>query len=279
MQIHKLQQVIENDLGLIDLRPAAQFLTNHIRNSCSLPWQRLPQSMHELPANHVPIAILGDLEQLTQATAFLTSKGYQIAEHIEVSEELWHQASEQDLLETGCHSKMLWQANPLLTECIEQVEQAITGRSIIDLACGAGRDSVYLATRGWQVTAIDNKEDTLERCQNLSESSQVKLTTLNINLENQTDPLADLQSDLVLVMRYLHRPLFPAIDKLIKPGGALIYSTFMVGSEQYGSPRNPAYLLRAGELADCFSHYHILIDEQRELADGRPVALFVATKP
>ena len=244
-----------------------------------MPWERLPRSMHELPANHYPIALIGNAIQLQQAEEFLALKGYKIIEHFLCDDLFWQQAVDEKIVEVGGLSVPLWRANPLLTEVISQVEKRVSGRTAVDLACGAGRDSVYLAQRGWQVTSIDNKSDTLERCKQLAHANQVDIDTKFIDLEAEEKPLNNVSADLVLIMRYLHRPLFPAIDKLLKAKGAIIYSTFMVGSEKYGSPKNPNYLLKPGELADIFASYEVLIDEQRELADGRPVALFVALKP
>lgn len=273
-----LSSAAEKDKGLIDLRSSEQFIAQHIKGSCSLPWERLPKSMHELPANHKAISLLGEKSQVESAKAFLTRKGYRINESFITDDDYWQKMSEQQRLESGCHSVALWQANPLLTEVITRVEEEVVGRTAIDLACGAGRDSVYLAKRGWQVTAIDYKADTLERCQQLAKRSQTSLSTLHHDLENSEQPLANLSVDLVLIMRYLHRPLFTLINDLIKVGGAIVYSTFMVGSEKFGSPKNPNYLLKVGELAKEFSSYKILIDETRNLPDGRPVALFVAIK-
>jgi SAM-dependent methyltransferase len=235
--------------------------------------------MHELPANHQAVALVGEHDQLQKAVKFLEVKGYKISDSFLSDETFWKQIREQQLSECNSNSVQLWRANPLLFGIIKIVENAVSGRKAIDVACGAGRDSVYLAQRGWQVISIDNKTDALDRCQRLALSSKVILETSLRDLENQARPLADLSADLVLVMRYLHRPLFSSIDDLINPGGAIIYSTFMVGSEKYGSPRNPAYLLKPGELAEIFSGYRILIDEQHNLIDGRPVALFVALKP
>jgi SAM-dependent methyltransferase len=273
-----LSSTAEKYIGLIDLRPSTQFIEQHIKGSCSLPWERLPESMHELPANHCVISLLGEKSQVESAQSFLISKGYRIKETFVVDDEYWLKMTEIENVESGCHSVALWQANPLLTEVIALIENEVVHRTAIDLACGAGRDSVYLAQRGWQVTAIDYKLDALERCQQLAKRSQTSLTTLHRDLENSEQPLANLRADLVLIMRYLHRPLLSAINDLIKVGGAIVYSTFMVGSEKFGSPKNPNYLLKAGELAKEFSSYKILIDETRHLPDGRPVALFVAIK-
>ena len=234
--------------------------------------------MHELPANHQPVSLLGSEQQIEQSSQFLISKGYQVRESFVADPNFWHDAQQQNIVESGCHSVALWQANPLLIEVIELVEQHCSGRKALDIACGAGRDSVYLAKRGWDVTALDHKADALSRATQLAERSQTNLSTLLCDLENQPEPLQGISTDLVLIMRYLHRPLFPAIDKVINKNGLLVYSTFMIGSEKFGSPKNPAYLLAPGELAEQFSNYEILVDDSRELADGRPVALFVARK-
>jgi hypothetical protein len=52
----------------------------------------------------------------------------------------------------------------------------------------------------------------------------------------------------------------------------------MAGSEltTVGRPRNPNFLLNAGELAEVFSNAEILVDEVEVLDDGRPVAAFIA---
>jgi hypothetical protein len=78
------------------------------------------------------------------------------------------------------------------------------------------------------------------------------------------------------VARYLHRPLFPWIKRLLKPGGIIIYQTFMQGCEKFGSPRNPNFLLKPGELREIFMGAEIWLDEVEELEDGRPVAAFIA---
>jgi SAM-dependent methyltransferase len=263
----------------IDLRPAEDFQQAHIKNTTSLPASRLASAMHELPDKDQVLQLIGTQHQLAECRAFLLDKGYTISREIEATESLWQWAEQQDLLEAGCHSVPLWQANPLLQGAIEEIEQATRGRSAIDLACGAGRDTVYLAQRGWQVTGVDIKADALARCQALAESAQVDVDTLQADIEARPEVLGDHTYDLIIVMRFLYRPLLKRLVKHLKPGGVLCYSTFMVGSEQFGSPRNPNYLLKPGELAEVYADLTIIKDEVHHLADGRPVALFVAQHP
>jgi hypothetical protein len=59
---------------------------------------------------------------------------------------------------------------------------------------------------------------------------------------------------LVVVSRYLHRPLFSHLHKLVAKGGLLSYHTFMVGAESVGrkTPTKSRFLLNEGELRTAF---------------------------
>lgn len=122
----------------------------------------------------------------------------------------------------------------------------------LDIACGMGRHSFWLADRGWQVTAIDrdlSHTDT-NRC--------LSINWIEADLETANWPLGNQQFDLIVVVNYLHRPLFPYLRDAVQPGGTLMYETFMVGNEAFGRPRSPDFLLRRDELTDTFSDWNIL---------------------
>lgn len=262
----------------IDLRDYEGFLDQHISNTTSLPWSRLPDAMHELPDKHQQLQLLGEQQDLRDASEFLQLKGYRISNQIHCDEDFWRWAEVQQLLSSGCDTVPLWRANPLLEQAIIQIEQNTSGRRALDLACGAGRDSVFLARRGWDVTAIDIKEDALARCRSLAESSGCLVTTRQADMETDSNHLVGETYDLILVMRYLHRPFLPQLLNHLNPNGMLCYSTFMVGCEQFGSPKNPNFLLKPNELADTFPQMSHLIDEQHHLADGRPIAWFLGQR-
>lgn len=148
----------------------------------------------------------------------------------------------------------------------------------LDIGCGAGRDAVYLAMHGWQMTGIDYLPGALQRARQLAASQQVALNTLAVDLETGKDPFTAFttgQFELICVARYLHRPLFPWIKRILKPGGVLIYQTFMQGAEQFGSPRNPNFLLKSNELSKIFADGEIWLDDVEYLDDGRPVSAFI----
>jgi len=61
------------------------------------------------------------------------------------------------------------------------------------------------------------------------------------------------------VFRYLHRPLIPAIARILAPGGLLVYETFTTHQHTLETgPSNPDYLLEPNELPKLFSNMKIL---------------------
>jgi SAM-dependent methyltransferase len=268
-------------LPIVDCRHLTAFCEGHHQNACSLPAAELPERMHELPKTSEPIILYGDTVTLLEASAFLQGKGYQVAQQIEWTPSVQAALQATGELARGAHSQRLWQPAPLIARFVAELAPAhgITPGTGLDIGCGAGRDMVYLAMHGWQMCGIDYIPAALQRAQNLAVRHQVGIQTECLNLETGSDPFsayASGQFELINVARYLHRPLFPWMKRLLKPGGVLIYQTFMQGSEQFGSPRNPNFLLKPGELAQVFTGAEILLDAVETLDDGRPVSAFIA---
>ncbi len=69
-----------------------------------------------------------------------------------------------------------------------------------------------------------------------------------MDLETGTWPLAGQRFDAIVVVNYLHRPLFAHLRAALAPDGVLLYETFATGNEAYGRPANPDFLLRRDEL-------------------------------
>jgi SAM-dependent methyltransferase len=119
------------------------------------------------------------------------------------------------------------------------------GGRVLDLACGAGRHAVNLARRGFQVDAVDLD---LELSRPVHDTAGVRW--LQQDLEQGAWPFEPAAYQGVVVVNYLHRPLFSHLIEALAPGGVLIYETFALGQERFGRPKNPAYLLLPGELLE-----------------------------
>jgi rhodanese-related sulfurtransferase len=163
------------------------------------------------------------------------------------------------------------------------------GGRALDVACGAGRHALLLAAAGFDVTAIDRDAAVLDRLRLQSERLGLQLRTEVIDLE-RGDPrdgeheaaapptvLAADTYDLVLVTRYLHRPLFPQLIRSLAPGGTLIYETFLEQQAERGHPKNPAFLLKPGELSMLVAPLAILRQREGDY-DGALIASVAARR-
>ena len=119
---------------------------------------------------------------------------------------------------------------------------------VLDLACGHGRHARFLAALGCHVVACDRDSAALAGLAGLR-----GIEPFEADLESDSPwPFGGRVFDGVVVINYLHRPLFADIAAAVAPGGVLIYETFAQGNERYGKPSNPAFLLRRDELSAAF---------------------------
>ena len=151
------------------------------------------------------------------------------------------------------------------------------GRPVLDVASGRGRHALWLASRGFTVHAIDRDEEKLAALMAQARGNNLVLTTAALDLESRTPDLGKERYGTVLVFNYLHRPLFPALIRALQPGGLLLYETFTIGQRERGRPRNPAFLLRDGELQTLVAPLQILRQRAGEVA-GALVASVAAQK-
>jgi len=162
----------------------------------------------------------------------------------------------------------------------------------LDIACGTGRHTLLLASRGPSVAAIDWSGAALDILENrarkaklavsrevassLTDSRMRGIRLLQANLEEIRLPVAAFS--LILCLQYLQRSLFPLMARALQPGGMLLFETFTRAQLNYpGGPRNPAHLLEPGELRTAFPELHVLF--YRELNAGQGIASLVAQKP
>lgn len=123
--------------------------------------------------------------------------------------------------------------------------------TVLDLACGGGRHLRWWAARGHAVTGVDRDAAALATVADVGE-------TILADLEQQPWPLAGRRFDVVVVTRYLWRPLLPVIVASVAPGGLLLYETFASGHEALGRPSRAEFLLRPGELLAATAPLRVL---------------------
>jgi tellurite methyltransferase len=131
---------------------------------------------------------------------------------------------------------------------------------VLDVAAGAGRNAVFLARRGLRVDAVDIALAGLRIARNAARSEGLDLRAVQADLESF--PLPHACYDAAINVRYLQRSLFTGLQRAVKPGGLILFETFLIDQQTLGHPRNPAFLLQRGELRAAFCRCDILMYEE-----------------
>ncbi|EGC37214.1 hypothetical protein DICPUDRAFT_30626 [Dictyostelium purpureum] len=319
--------------GLVDLRKRDEYENGHFINSTNIPLEDLDERMFELPPRLSNIGIVFseedkslEIKTIKELILFkLTNYSIQFLinqKEIEGCSELKERQTE-----VGTSSKMLWKPCLYISENIETIEsklnQIYSGKNVgkfkaIDIACGSGRDCLFLANRGcWNVVGVDNDQTLLNKMVEASKRFDISqdVTSLLLELEppvsKKTQEISNQESeekqcytllptllehskdhteresnnsdddggggyDLVHVARYLYRPLFPVLGDLVKPGGFVVYHTFMVPGTK---PKKPRFLLNTNELKERFNGFVVLDYKETHLDDGRPIQVIFAQRP
>jgi SAM-dependent methyltransferase len=152
---------------------------------------------------------------------------------------------------------------------------------VLDLACGGGRNGIFLASQGLSVVCCDRSKEALDRVRALADKQGVFVRLLEADLEREgANPLPVDSYGGILVFRYLHRPLIPHIRKALKTGCVLMYETFTIDQPRFGRPTNSDFLLKPGELRRWFDDWEV-IHSFEGILEGpkRAVARIVCRKP
>ena len=152
---------------------------------------------------------------------------------------------------------------------------ATRSRRALDVACGRGRHALLLAGAGLEVRALDRDAEALASLRRAAGRLGLRVEAEVVDLEAPGTDLGDGLYDIVLGIHYLHRPLFPALRRSLRTGGALIYETFTTAQAARGKPTNPDFLLQPGELRRLVAPLEIVREREGEF-EGRCVASVAA---
>jgi tellurite methyltransferase len=146
-----------------------------------------------------------------------------------------------------------------------QFAQVLPPGQALDVACGAGRHALWLAERGWDVTAVDFSEAAIRILLDRAAEKGLFIHCHIADLERYEFPIEPGSFDLIVVSNYLQRDLFPAIRAGTRPGGMVLAAIAMVDSDPDIKPMNPSYLLHPGELRTFFNGWEFL-----HYSEGKP---------
>jgi 2-polyprenyl-3-methyl-5-hydroxy-6-metoxy-1,4-benzoquinol methylase len=131
-----------------------------------------------------------------------------------------HPAEDWDERYSG---ERVWSGNPN-EALVAEVTELSTGRAL-DVGCGEGADSVWLAGQGWHVTALDISPKAVERTEAMAADAGVQVEGVAAGLLDASLPDASYDLVSALYPALLHTPTGEAEHRLldlVAPGGTLL---------------------------------------------------------
>ncbi len=145
----------------------------------------------------------------------------------------------------------------------EDVDSAVAKPAAWDIACGAGRNSVYLARRGYSVVGVDIAAAGLQQAQAQLQDAQALEPTLELqgrflehDLESGQLPPLSTAPSIIVVIRYLNLPLMPVLLQRLAPKGHLLVEVHLHADAVYepvGGPGSNRFRAPPGALAGALA--------------------------
>ncbi len=157
------------------------------------------------------------------------------------------------------------------------------GRAL-DVACGAGRNALYLAANGYAVTALDSSRIGLDRAEGAAAERGLTVEWLCADLDEDPErALPDGAFDLIVWVRYVHSTLMPHLVARLADGGAILCEQHFATGAPVAGPRSAEFRLPPGALRRAAQGLRIVHAYEGPAVDpdGRSVALtqLIAHKP
>ncbi|MFQ7255228.1 MAG: SAM-dependent methyltransferase TehB [Streptococcus sp.] len=232
----------------------------------------------------------------------LTEDGEEVASHVfeagadnpMAQPQAWHrvEALTDDVewfLEFYCEPKdyfpKKYNSNPVHSEVLEAMESLSPGKAL-DLGCGQGRNALFLAQHGFEVTAVDQNELALEILQSIVEQEDLEMTVglYDINSANLKQSYDLIVSTVVLM--FLQADRIPEIIRNMQdqtnPGGYNLIVCAM-DTEDYPCQVPFSFTFKEGELADYYKDWELVKYNEnpghlhRRDENGNRIALRFAT--
>jgi len=108
---------------------------------------------------------------------------------------------------------------PSLTEQVFASGQSI---KVCDVACGAGRNSLYLAAQGCRVDGVDISSKGIERAASVADAKGLTIEWHCVDVLESEQPLPRSQYDLIVVVRFLALERLPQFIAALTSGGYLL---------------------------------------------------------
>lgn len=127
----------------------------------------------------------------------------------------------------------------------------------LDIACGTGANSLFLARRGLTVSSWDISAVAIERLNAAASAEQLPVEPAVRDIQPDDFPVA--RFNLVINFHYLDRGIIPAMKASLAPAGILVFQTFVADKVANVGPANPAFLMNPGEPESLMEGLEIMV--------------------
>jgi SAM-dependent methyltransferase len=148
----------------------------------------------------------------------------------------------------------------------------------LDVAMGNGRNAIFLAQAGFTVTGVDISGAAVGTALAAAKRAGVKIEAEIADLEGGYH-IARSAYGVIICFNYLQRSLIPEIKEGLRPGGLVVYETYIIDQARFGRPHNPDYLLKYNELLDMFREFRCLRYREGIFEERKAIASLIALKP
>jgi len=145
---------------------------------------------------------------------------------------------------------------------------------VLDLAMSEGRNTVFMAKNGHDVTGIDISSVAIKKANALAKENEVNFKGIVSDLTKYE--FKENEFDVILCYYFLDRGLVSRMKKWVKPGGFILFENFTV-LDPVESKKNKDYLLKENELISLFQD-HKIIYFQELLHTNRKISSIVVQK-
>jgi len=150
--------------------------------------------------------------------------------------------------------------SPFLAQEMERILRLAPGRRALDVACGEGRNSIYLARHGFRATGLDISDVGIAKAEGQARAEGLEIDFHRVDLEGWR---IGEQYDLIINFNFLLRGLIPEEVGALTPGGLLLFDTILE-SPQLLATHNPDFFLHYAELERIFATFdgEVLFSEE-----------------
>ena len=158
---------------------------------------------------------------------------------------------------------------------LKQELEKLSPSKILFPAEGEGRNALFAASLGWEVSAFDIAQEGKNKAMKLSQERGLKIDYQVGNLSELNYTPAQFDA---IALIYAHFPaaiksqLHKELSNLLKPGGTVIFEAFsksqlnyIAQNEKVGGPKELDMLFSIEEIQNDFSNYEIIVLEEKEI--------------